>query len=243
MNFWDLVFPPKCIACEEVLDTVEKRLRRKGADVLCPGCRAEFEKEKLKKCRYCSASMLDCLCRVPALYNAGCEDLLKLCRYSKDEQRALKSLIFCLKRNRDVRCERFMATQLSYIVSAYLSEKNCGEWFITSVPRGKKAKIRYGYDHAERLARRVAKLCGIEYVSVLGRSNRSREQKYLGYVDRMSNVKGTFALKNAAMARGNNFIILDDVVTSGASMSECVRLLLEGGAARAVGACIAVAGK
>ena len=153
MHFLDLIFPPKCISCGEVLDCAEKYPRTKGADALCRTCRGEFESEKLRRCVNCGKQMIDCSCMLPALYKVDCLALLKLCKYRKAEQKALKSLVCCLKREHDGRCERFLATQLSYVVSSYVSDKSVSGWIVTNVPRGRGAKLRYGYDHAQNLAK------------------------------------------------------------------------------------------
>ena len=227
MDLIDFLFPPKCVACGEVLDGAPKRVRHKGNDALCPDCRAKWENAKLEKCSSCGRAFIDCRCVPWKLKAKGCKTLLKLCAYNSDPECVENRLLFCLKKFAIRRCEKFLATQLSMQISRFISEYSEYEFCITNVPRLEKNKKEYGYDHAELLARLVSERCNVTYVSMLKRNKDGDEQKTLSEKDRIENIKGAFTLaRDSEKARGKVIILIDDVVTTGVSLAEgysCLR--------------------
>lgn len=240
MGLIDFLYPPKCIGCSEVLSVAEKKARAKGADALCPNCRAEFERDKLKICNLCGREMIDCVCSKSRLHSVGCSELLKLTKYGDDPEQVVKKLIFCQKRNNDRRCERFLSGQLSFLVKRLISD-DASDFCITHIPREKRNIVLYGYDHAERLAKSVSEICGVQYVPLLDRKKKGKEQKYLDGEQRAKNVRNVFRIsKSAEQYKDKNIIIIDDVVTTGTSMAECIRELRCEGFEKIKGICIAV---
>ena len=67
----------------------------------------------------------------------------------------------------------------------------------------------------------------------------SRRQAGLDEDARRANVKGTFAVRRPGRVRGRTVLVVDDVMTTGATLSECARALKASGAARVW--CLAVA--
>ena len=235
----DFLFPPLCVSCEEPLvrGTSDKT-------ALCPECRAEWEKEKLKSCRFCGREMIDCRCMNEKISRTGCSALLKLCSYRKGEQRTVKSLVFCLKRDAISRCENFLSAQLALLIRGYLKEARSTDFIVTSVPRRKASVREYGYDHAALIARLAAERIGLAYVPLLCRVHDGEEQKYLSSDEREDNVRRAFSeSENAKKARERKIILVDDVVTTGSSMAACASLLFSEGAENVVCACIALAEK
>jgi ComF family protein len=90
------------------------------------------------------------------------------------------------------------------------------------------------YNQSALLAAEVAKLSGRRLVPDLAvRVRRTRAQVGLGESERNRNVKGAFSVSRhrAAEVMGRKVLLVDDVMTSGATASECARALLEAGAA------------
>ena len=59
--------------------------------------------------------------------------------------------------------------------------------------------------------------------------------------EREENISGAFKLKKSNDVRGKNILLIDDVITTGATISECGKILLEAGANKIYAASIAIA--
>ena len=90
-----------------------------------------------------------------------------------------------------------------------------------------------GYDQAELLARVAARHLGLPWVAGLMRSRATTAQFKLDRVHRGANVSGAFTLRHgvpSSALRGRWPILVDDVVTTGATLAACASALLEAGA-------------
>jgi predicted amidophosphoribosyltransferase len=67
---------------------------------------------------------------------------------------------------------------------------------------------------------------------VLRRARATAPQAGLGRRGRQANIAGAFALRHPERVAGRHILLVDDVITTGATAGECARLLLENGAAR-----------
>ena len=92
---------------------------------------------------------------------------------------------------------------------------------VTEVPRRRRNVMEYGYDQSRKIAIVLANVLGIRYETLLVRKGFSKEQKNLDYHQRHQNVSGKFrALHKSEISK---IMIVDDVLTTGNSFSECVR--------------------
>ena len=227
-----------------MLPSAPKRIHRKGGDLFCDECRAKWERSKLEQCRYCRMPMLDCRCSSFLMRRNGNNVLLKLCSYSGEHADTVKSFIYTLKRGADRRAELFAAHQLHSVILKYASVYLGADLCITNVPRRNEGNVKYGYDHAELLARNISKISHIPYISLLERVKDGKEQKNLSETERCKNVEGVFSLTPAAAdVKGKCVIIADDVVTTGASMNECIAVLKTAEPAAVLPVCIAQTAK
>ncbi len=140
---------------------------------------------------------------------------MKLFRYdNREENRAANSLIFKSKVSPREDTVAFLSEELSVAVQGTLSQLDGA--IVTNVPR-RQAEIRkYGFDQAERLAVALAEKLGLEYLPLLS-SHSKRAQKKMSREKRIENAD--FVLKSTPELTGKTVLIVDDVVTSGASMS------------------------
>jgi competence protein ComFC len=102
---------------------------------------------------------------------------------------------------------------------------------IVPVPSRVERVRRRGFDHIELLARRLSRLAGIPLVGCL-RQKRGRAQKALTVVERLANLRGRIVIPERMRARlaGRVVLLLDDIFTTGATVSECSRVLKNAGA-------------
>ena len=113
---------------------------------------------------------------------------------------------------------------------------------IVWVPLSKKRLRRRGYDQAERLARRVGELTGLPVVRGLKKVRETEIQSLIsGDAARRANVLGAYEASGGEL-KGKRILLVDDVCTSGATLSECAACLRMAGAESVVGLTFARAG-
>ena len=104
---------------------------------------------------------------------------------------------------------------------------------VTYVPASKAAFRQRGFDHAELLAGQVAELSGIGRIGLLGRP-KARDQRGLGARGRIANLNAAFKVERGN-ADGLRLLLVDDVMTTGATLCAASDALLGAGAERVFG--------
>ena len=100
---------------------------------------------------------------------------------------------------------------------------------ISYIPMTEKAERKRGYNQSRLLAEEIAERLNLPIVKVLEKVKETKEQKSLTKKERESNLKGCFAARKAD-CEGRTFIIVDDVMTTGATAGEAARILKRKGA-------------
>ncbi len=179
----------------------------------------------------------------------GCESIdgsVHLFRYYKDRYGVGKSVVLAMKERNLKDNFEFVSDRLVEALevreNTLLAEYriNKAGSVIVNVPRRRIAKRRGGYDQAEKLAALVSQKWGVEHYNIL--QNRGRgAQKGLDRYSRMASAKSAYrinpgALKNGITERlvGRQVILVDDIMTSGATMEVCAALLKSIGASRVI---------
>jgi ComF family protein len=103
---------------------------------------------------------------------------------------------------------------------------------LVPVPLGRARERERGFNQAALLAERLARALSLPVRAWLGRTRPTRPQSELGASERRANVRHAFRAR--AAVTGRHVIVVDDVLTTGATAAECARVLREAGA-RAVG--------
>lgn len=125
-----------------------------------------------------------------------------------------------------------------------LTEYPEGFDLITWVPVSTLRKLRRGYDQVELLARAVSLELGIPCGRVLKKIRNNRPQSGInGFAQRRANVLGAYRVTDPETIKGKRILLLDDVITTGATVGECARVLLTGGGAEVHCAVLAAARK
>lgn len=115
----------------------------------------------------------------------------------------------------------------------YIDSHLRNEYFdaVIAVPMAQEKKRERGFNQAELISRPIANDLNIPDASaVVSRVRSSAPQSSLRKTDRAVNVKGAFHVrdKNALLAK--NILLVDDILTTGQTASECARVLKDAGA-------------
>ncbi len=231
--FKDILFylsVPKCAACNERLD--------KNDRALCKKCREEYNEAISRSCSICAKPLYECSCVIKHLDAHYIHKHVKVFRYRPNADLPTNKLIYSLKRdNRDDVLD-FLADELASSVATAFPDVS--EFVFTSVPRRRAARVKYGIDHAALLSERAAKKLAAKYVKTLI-SHSKREQKLSKHrEERMKNAHFDYLDKQLDLT-GKSVILVDDIVTTGASMSVAATLLKGAGAKKIIGASLAIA--
>lgn len=112
---------------------------------------------------------------------------------------------------------------------------------VTYVPVSLRRNYERGFDQARLIARAAARELGMRAERTVRKVRNNRAQSSLEAPEaRRENVKGVYAVPHPERVKGRRFLLIDDVATTGSTLSACAGALMEAGAASVV--CAALAG-
>jgi ComF family protein len=214
----NLLFPVACVVCRaRVLE------RRWGA--ACPDCWSRLEPLAPPFCPQCGEP-------APAI-----EGLCGRCRKGEYAFDLARSALFFTDTLREIihhlkYAERVsLARSLGDILKVCLEHEPFSGRIVVPVPLHRKRERERGFNQAELLAQRVARRLGVPTrPRWLARVRATRPQSDLVAAERRANVRGAF--RAAPEVSGRHVLVVDDVLTTGATLGECARALRDGGARR-----------
>ena len=118
------------------------------------------------------------------------------------------------------------------LIAEDLRERELADFdLVTWVPLSARRLHRRGYDQAELLARAAAETLGLEAVPLLKKIRHNRTQSGIAAAEaRRANVSGCYSAADPARAAGKRILLIDDIITTGATVCECARMLMLAGA-------------
>ena len=220
---------PKCVGCKERLSRTDL--------ALCPSCLEEYREIKKRNCSLCSKTLEFCHCTNSHLDSHYVHKLVKVFRYVHRDDLPSNNLIYSLKRDNRKDVLEFLTSELSKAIRNSIKDPEACVFI--NVPRRRKEAAKYGIDHAKLLAKSLAKCFSAEYYQPLISKSKHAQKKATG-PERIKNAK--FALKRRAKdLHGKTVIIVDDIVTTGASMGACATLIRALAPKKIIGATVSIA--
>ena len=206
-KFLFLISVPTCVSCK-------KRLSFDDV-ALCPSCESNFAEIKTRNCSKCAKPLHECSCTTEVLRSHFIKSVVKCFRYNvREETNPGNALIYSLKR--DNRSDVLERCTKELVFAIRNSVQIDDSFVVTNVPRRQRSIIKYGFDHSALLAESVSRKLDIPYIKML-KSKAKSEQKKLSPEERLKNVD--FRLITDESLKGKNVIIVDDIITTGASAS------------------------
>lgn len=202
-----LFFPIYCAACDSPLYKNEK--------VLCSSCRhklplGNFHKvnaKKIEKVFYGRAKI---------------ENATSLFVFEKD------SLVQNLMHNLKYRGQQEIGKELGIWLGHELQESDAYKNInaIIPVPLHPKRLRERGYNQVEKFGREIATQLQADYIDIVLRKNSYNEkQSKKNHFSRWSNTSETFAIENESLLIDKHILIVDDIVTTGATLEACIQVL------------------
>lgn len=207
----ELLFPPRCIFCRDVLESDRGICQR--CDMEIPRCGAvrtagEFFSE----------------CIAPFYYEGAVRSAILRFKFSG-------------KRGYAVALARRMAEEID---QHYRGRFDVIVWAPVSARRLRER----GYDQAGLLAERVSEILDKPVTAAIKKVRHTRANSGIkGRAERAANILGAYEVRDGDTVRGKRVLLIDDIVTTGATFSECARALLMAGAEEVICAAAAAARK
>ncbi len=205
----EVVFPRRCAGC----------LRR--GTWLCQDCDAALPRFQPPWCARCGAPIGKHPCR--------CNDLppaLHAVRSAAAYDGWLREAIQSFKYHG----ETGRAEHLAALLVPLLADLEPFD-YLCPVPLHPKRQRRRGYNQSLLLAEGAARVCGYHVEEVAIRIRETQQQARLGANARQANVQGAFAVSPATSLQGARIVLVDDVLTTGATLGSCAAALMAAGAA------------
>ena len=211
----------------------------------CPSCKAKLSIDEKVICTSCLSQIQRADCnRLQKEYEKKFRgqniitDFISLFVFEKDKP--LQHIIHELKYSGKFSLGKY----LGGLIAAELGDK-LSEWkidMIVPVPLHNLKRAERGYNQSDYIAKGIGPALKIPVKTNLLKRNRFTEtQTALSLDERKENVKDAFSLKRKRRIPNKNILLIDDVITTGATTSECGRILLQNGAPKVFIASVAVA--
>jgi len=216
----DLVFPPLCPVCDGILGAGRR-------DPLCGACWEGFERIAPPWCRCCGAPL-------------GIEGLCGACRSRRPRFAYARAAVLYGDLVREaIHAFKFggrrgLANPLGDLLAGLGLSALPGAVpdALVPVPLHPRRARERGYDQALLLARRLERAWGVAVVAdALVRAVPTQPQTDLDAAARRRNVRDAFAVRRPELIAGRHVVLVDDVLTTGATAGECARTLARAGAA------------
>ena len=204
MKLWiwvlDLLFPPKCPFCERVLEDPRAPV--------CPACQPELpwldEKDSFRKVEFTSG------CWSALEYRDAVRECVHRYKFTPIRARGAalgKLMAQCTQDHPEIRPD-----------------------VITWAPLSAKRRRKRGFDQAEELAWQMGRELSLPVQALLQKMWDTKQQSSLKETQaRRANVLGVYSLCPDADVKGKRVLLVDDVVTSGSTLSACAKVLVQAG--------------
>lgn len=161
----------------------------------------------------------------------GLDSLTAVCSYSGRARSAVLRMKngFC----------RYPADAFAVLIAENAVEQIRSADIITAIPTGKRRKKQLGYAQSELIARMLAEMTGKPFRRLLEAAPDKIEQKRLTRPERFENAMRSYSYSGKEDITGRNVLVIDDVCTTGATLSVAAELLRNAGAAHVSGAVFA----
>ena len=230
----DFIYPQSCPICEKPLSREEKFVCQQCWDTLtilpfpfCPYCKSFLDDEE-------SATRCGCEC-----LNRPEERMILAVRSLGTFDDHYQKLIHRFKYGKSLPLGRRLAQRLGQVVSETTGFMDCD--LVIPVPLHRAKHRERGFNQSDVLGEGISQATGVAFgKGILKRKKNTKDQTHLNAQQRAENVKDAFVVKRPDLTDGKRVILVDDVMTTGATLNECARMLRTVGVKEVLAATLAV---
>jgi len=237
-SIFSVLFPSDCKICRTPLNNIARL-------PVCRECLDAITPLRVPQCLICG----DRLRSAQLLMGDGLCVNCRECR--PDFERAvsfgeyrdgLRTLIHLLKYEAVIPARSPLGRMLAEAISELLPGAGEGKPLLVPVPLHRSRRRSRGFNQAELIARAAFRRLPhkLEFApGILVRRRETISQVGLSREERIQNMRGAFHVSDRGRVKGRNVIVVDDVMTTGTTLSECARVLRQAGAAKVWAATVA----
>jgi competence protein ComFC len=216
-----LLYPPVCTNCGGKI---------RAGEYLCDQCAAKAVRIVAPFCQKCSEPFEGAI--TSAFTCANCAHRMIYFDAAVAAYRGrgiVRQIIHDFKYGHQIHLRHLVAR---WLCAALDDERICGQQFaiIIPVPLHPARQRERGFNQASLLAELLSKQISIPYKPLLERIRYTTTQTALDRAERMENLHNAFRLRKNRDVRGLRVLLIDDVLTTGSTLSECARILKRAGA-------------
>lgn len=223
IDFFDFFLPRFCPACNEKLSNQESGICLDCISLIAIADDSKISYDYNKK--FGSGNIL-----------SGFTAL-----YVFEKEKALQKILHEFKYNKKFRIGIKFGNEIALQRAEIM--KNWNVDLIIPVPLHHLKKAERGFNQSSYIAKGLSDKSGIRYSEcILKRTRYTESQTLRNIPERRLNVKDAFVVKKKLQVKGRNILLVDDVITTGATISECAKQLKVCGSGNIYAASIAIAG-
>lgn len=203
--------------------------------LLCPDCLKQIPFIDRQGCRYCGKSLENetaCSCRLcdQKIYYSTA---YSACEYEGIIRKNLLDFKFSGKNE--------LSNIFAWLIIRKLQMTNEKKFdIIINVPMHDISLRKRGYNQSELIAKNIARFYSKPLVrNGLIKTKATLTQSKLDKKDRIKNIKDAFKIGSKSIIKNQRILLVDDILTTGATVNECSKVLIEGGAKEIIIATIA----
>jgi competence protein ComFC len=216
-----LLYPPLCALCTS---------KTQVGEYLCEPCEAKAIRIVAPFCQQCSEPFAGAITNAFTCANCAHRTVYFDAAVAAYRGRGIvRQIIHDFKYRRQVHLRHLVAR---WLYAAFDDERLQAQRFdiIVPVPLHPTRQRERGFNQASALAELVSAQVSVPCKPVLKRTRYTTTQTALDRAERMENLHNAFRLRKNADVRGLRVLLIDDVLTTGSTLSECARLLKRAGA-------------
>lgn len=221
--FYDLIYPKMCVFCG------------KYETFLCANCFEKIETVKTRTCFYCGK-----LCKNGKICTSCkkkyCSSISAAVWSGLYNDKILKELIHSYKYNGILEISEILSEMLTITIKNNIKYQ---DYIVVPVPLSRAKMSRRGFNQSEIIAKNISENLGISGGAAIARRRDTRSQVGLSRDERINNLKDSILCVDPDLINNRKILLIDDVATTGTTMNECAKVLLQNGAKRVDAAFIA----
>lgn len=206
------LFPRRCKLCGDMVEFDKE---------YCDRCNGKVEFIGEPVCLFCGNSKADCTCKEKKHFY---KSVIAPFYYENRVKHAVNNFKFfkytCMSNE--------MAESMKLCFEEHYSKISFD--CVTDVPLHRKSLRKRGFNQSQLLAKDLALKLNLEYKSILKKVVDNNIQHKESAKNRKMNVYGAYDLKKGVNVDGKTILLVDDIKTTGATLNECAKMLLLGGA-------------